>query len=262
MVGTVDEDFAVEACAVTSCSSGTPPADSQSGEQRWTPPCGKTPTARRLGVPFWRGEAPPRTPELSAGISEIRQRISNSIPDMITRLASHRNVASGRRRGPALQTGDRNRAIRRAFDGDGTAAAARWLKTNRARPSGAEQAVDYILAAAPCWVQFQHRRLVVAERFFDEDHQLCYIEYSQLTGAWGLALRRVCRSFNFELQLRPPRTESTSHSANSTVFHSWMYFHFLDPRSVGVVLEQTALARPSSTIAGGGTRRAPCAAAL
>jgi len=129
MVGTVDEDFAVESLRGDIMLLGNTSwrirrVESSAGRLLVEDAHGAAPS-----VPFWRGEAPPRTPELSAGISEIRQRISNSIPDIIRDLASQPQRASGRRRGPGpTEPEDRNAQSGAPFDGDGTAAAARWLK--------------------------------------------------------------------------------------------------------------------------------------
>ncbi len=72
-VGTLDEDFAVESMAGDVFLLGT---------TSWRhPPRGNGPGARKTRtaaptIPFWRGEAPGRTRELSHAMSELREEIA------------------------------------------------------------------------------------------------------------------------------------------------------------------------------------------
>src|SRR5262249_29619278 len=122
-------------------------------------------------IPFWLGEAPGRTDELSASVSRLR-----------TDFARH-FVA----------------------DPEGQSAL-RWLGDEMAVAlPAAEQIVEELSSrAAALGVLPPHDPLVI-ERFFDEVGGMQLVIHSpygsRLNRAWGLALRkRFCRKFNFELQ--------------------------------------------------------------
>src|SRR5437899_12559525 len=79
-VGTVDEDFAVESIRGDVMLLGNTSwrirrVESASGRLLVEDAHGAAPS-----VPFWRGEAPARTAELSAEVSELRETISSLVP--------------------------------------------------------------------------------------------------------------------------------------------------------------------------------------
>jgi len=113
-------------------------------------------------------------------------------------------------------------------------------------PSVAEQAVDYILLAAPCWVQFQHRdgcRGAVLRR--SRRMQLViHARWRRVNRAWDWRYGRVLPVHSISsCKLRPPRRNQHLTRRTGTVFHSWM-FPLPRPKVVGVVLEQAALGSP------------------
>src|SRR5256885_11056242 len=116
VVGTVDEDFAVESLAGDIMLLGNTSwriRRVQSGSVLVEDAQGAPPN-----VPFWRGEAPARTDELSTHVSELREKISA----FVSRSASDAN------RQPAKGTTD----------------AVSWLKLECGLDdAGAEQAVEY-----------------------------------------------------------------------------------------------------------------------
>ncbi len=189
-------------------------------------------------IPFWLGEAPARTPELSARVSEIREKIS----DLVAPGVGAALVAA---QGPAmpLLAGAATRAAP-------TAAAVAWLiEQCGLDDAGAEQAVEYILAGRAMLgaVPTQHR--IVAERFFDEGGGMQLIIHAPFGGrinkAWGLALRkRFCRSFNFELQAAATEDGLNISLGEQHSFPLADVFHFLTPESAAAVLEQAALVSP------------------
>ena len=80
VVGTVDEDFAVESNAGDIMLLGNTSwrirrVESNTGRVLVEDAHGAPPT-----IPFWRGEAPARTDELSLHVGELRQRISDLLP--------------------------------------------------------------------------------------------------------------------------------------------------------------------------------------
>ncbi|MCS7234892.1 MAG: DEAD/DEAH box helicase [Armatimonadota bacterium] len=166
-VGRVNEDFAVESQAgdvfLLGNTSWRVRRVESSGRVRVEAAGGAPPT-----IPFWLGEAPARTPELSQAVSDLREEVA-----------------------------------RRAADPE---SAAQWLVEEAGLDwAGAQQVVDYVretLAVLGC-VPTQRR--VVAERFFDEAGGMQLVLHApfgaRITRAWGLALRkRFCLTFDFELQ--------------------------------------------------------------
>ena len=215
VVGTVDEDFAVESLAGDIMLLGNTSwriRRVQSGRVLVEDAQGASPN-----VPFWRGEAPARTAELSEQLSELRARIGD------TKLS----------------------------DGDDNPIAWLQLECGLDR-SGAEQAVQYILAGRAVLGAVPSQKLVIAERFFDESGGMQLVIHAPFGGrinkAWGLALRkRFCRSFNFELQ-----AAATDNGLNISLGEQHSFpladvFHFLHPNSVQAVLEQAVLASPIFT---------------
>src|SRR5437773_3078560 len=224
VVGTVDEDFAVESIAgdimllgntswrIRRVSSGSVLVEDAQG----APP----------NVPFWRGEAPARTDELSAHVSELREKISAFVP----RSASDANGAA-----------------------KGIADAVSWLKLECGLDhAGAEQAVEYVITGRALLGAVPTQTTVIAERFFDESGGMQLVIHApfgaRVNKAWGLALRkRFCRSFNFELQ-----AAATDNGLNISLSEQYSFpladvFHFLHPNSMRSILEQAVLASPLFT---------------
>ncbi|WP_437281707.1 DEAD/DEAH box helicase [Sorangium sp. So ce375] len=190
-VGTLDEDFAIESSGgdVFLLGNTSWRVLRLEGGQMWVEDAhGAAPT-----VPFWLGEAPARTPELSAEVASLRAEIA-------ARLDEER--AEGAR--PAAergQGGEEARAARLA-----RSSAARWLMAECALDArGALLARDYIEAGRAALGAVPGGATVVVERFFDEAGGQQIVVHTPLGGrvnrALGLALRkRFCRSFDFELQ--------------------------------------------------------------
>jgi ATP-dependent helicase Lhr and Lhr-like helicase len=169
IIGTVNEDFAVESLAGDIFQLGNHSYQImrvERGTVRVEDAHGQPPT-----IPFWLGEAPGRSDELSASVSRLR-----------TEIASH---------------------LARDPSGD---TALRWLtdEIGIAAPA-VQQIVDYLAAANAALGCLPTHDTIVLERFFDEAGGMQLVVHSpygsRLNRAWGLALRkRFCRKFNFELQ--------------------------------------------------------------
>jgi ATP-dependent helicase Lhr and Lhr-like helicase len=225
VVGTVDEDFAVESMAGDIMLLGNTSwriRRVQSGSVLVEDAQGAPPN-----VPFWRGEAPSRTDELSAYVSELREKISVFVPG--TSSVSDEQTATGVR------------------------AAVNWLKLECGLDdAGAEQAVEYVVAGRAVLGAVPTQTTVIAERFFDESGGMQLVIHAPfgagINKAWGLALRkRFCRSFNFELQ-----AAATDNGLNISLSEQHSFpladvFHFLHPNSMRSVLEQAVLASPLFT---------------
>ena len=177
-VGTVDEDFAVESLRGDIMLLGNNSwriRRVEAGRVLVEDAHGAAPN-----VPFWRGEAPARTVELSQQVSELRQKIADLTENIAWRPPQR--------------------------DLDEAASAIRWLEEECGLDrAGAEQAVEYIVAGRAGLGAVPTQETIVAERFFDESGGMQLVIHAPFGGrinkAWGLALRkRFCRSFNFELQ--------------------------------------------------------------
>jgi len=225
VVGTVDEDFAVESLAGDIMLLGNTSwriRRVQAGRVLVEDAQGASPN-----VPFWRGEAPSRTDELSAHVARLREKVSEFIPR--TSQDSNRHAAAG------------------------VAAAVNWLKLECGlNNSGAEQIVEYIVAGRALLGAVPTQTTIIAERFFDESGGMQLIIHAPFGGrinkAWGLALRKCfCRSFNFELQAAATDNGLNISLSEQHSFPLGDVFHFLHPNSLRSVLEQAVLTSPLFT---------------
>ncbi|PYV24372.1 MAG: DEAD/DEAH box helicase [Acidobacteria bacterium] len=248
-VGTVDEDFAVESLRGDVMLLGNTSwrirrVESTSGRLLVEDAHGAAPS-----VPFWRGEAPARTAELSAEVSELRETISSLVPKADGVLFGE---------SPALAEAP-VRSDDRSDDPESQiqnpklaplASAVSWLKQECGLDdSAAEQLMGYIVAGRALLGAVPTQKTVVAERFFDEAGGMQLIIHAPFGGrinkAWGLALRkRFCRSFNFELQAAATEDGLNISLGEQHSFPLADVFRFLDVNSVGAVLEQAVLASP------------------
>ncbi|MGD0962553.1 MAG: DEAD/DEAH box helicase [Candidatus Acidiferrales bacterium] len=222
VVGTLDEDFAVESLAgdiILLGNSSWKIRRVQAGTVLVEDAHGAAPN-----VPFWLGEAPARTQELSAQLAEVRGTLS--------RLAADAPPGSTRQTSSTI------------------AEAVEWAKRECGLDdAGAEQAVEYIVAGRAILGAVPTQTVVIAERFFDEGGGMQLVIHAPFGGrinkAWGLALRkRFCRSFNFELQAAATDNGLNISLAEQHSFPLADVFNFLHPSSVRHVLEQAVLDSP------------------
>jgi ATP-dependent Lhr-like helicase len=207
VVGTLDEDFAVESMAGDVFLLGTTSwriRRVEAGRVRVEDAKGAAPT-----IPFWRGEAPGRTWELSTAVSDLRAGI--------------------------LQRAD--------------AAENFLIDECHLDKRGAEQAVLYVRAGAAALGALPTTHTVVAERFFDEGGGMQLVLHSpfgaRINRAWGLALRkRFCRSFNFELQAAATDNGIVISLSDQHSFPLELVFKFLSKETVEEVLTQAMLPAP------------------
>ena len=225
VVGTVDEDFAVESLRgdiillgntswrIRRVQSGSVSVEDAKG----APP----------NVPFWRGEAPSRTMELSQQVAHVREKIS----------ALTENAAPS----DALTNSPQ------------AATAIQWLQDECGMDrAGAEQAVEYVVQGRAVLRAVPTQETIIAERFFDESGGMQLVIHAPFGGrinkAWGLALRkRFCRSFNFELQAAATDNGLNISLSDQHSFPLADVFHFLHGESVEPLLEQAVLASPIFT---------------
>ena len=216
VIGSVNEDFAVESMAGDIFQLGNRSYRIQRVERgtvRVEDAHGQPPT-----IPFWLGEAPGRTDELSSAVSRLRA-------DVAARLQS---------------------------DPSGNAAR-RWLteEIGIALPA-AEQVVEYLGAAAAAFGGLPTQETIVLERFFDEAGGMQLVIHapfgSRINRAWGLALRkRFCRKFNFELQAAATEDNIVLSLTTAHSFELAEVARYLHSASVRPLLIQALLDAPMFT---------------
>ncbi|WP_108879341.1 Lhr family helicase, partial [Xanthomonas fragariae] len=184
-IGTVNEDFAVESLTGDVFQLGNASyriLRVDAGRVRVEDAKGAPPN-----IPFWLGEAPGRSDELSAAVSRLRGEIAARLDS-----APHQ-------------------------------AARDWLQSELGLfAEAAQQLVDYLAHACAALGAMPTQQCLVMERFFDASGGTQLVIHSpygsRINRAWGLALRkRFCRTFNLELQAAATEDAivlslSTSHS--------------------------------------------------
>ena len=163
-------------------------------------------------IPFWMGEAPGRTVELSFAVSELREGVAERLPDRSD--------------------------------------AARWLIAEVSMPpSAAEQLITYVAETVAALGTVPSQKKIIAERFFDEAGGMQLILHSPWGGrinrAWGLALRkRFCVSFDRELQAAATDDGICISLVEQHSFPLSDVFSMLKPAILEYNLTQAALASP------------------
>ena len=224
VVGFVDEDFAVESLKGDIMLLGNTSwriKGVEAGKVRVEDAQGAPPS-----IPFWLGEAPSRTAELSAEVSSLRHEI----------------------------------AVRASFslNSEGLAlspqhSALSFLKLECALdPRGAQQAIEYVLAGKMVLGVVPTQDTIVAERFFDESGGMQLVIHAPFGGrinkAWGLALRkRFCVTFDFELQAAATDNGLVISLGEKHSFPLESVFSYLHSNSVREVLIQAVLLAPMFT---------------
>jgi len=209
-IGTLDEDFAIESMAgdvILLGNSSWRIRRVESGKVR-VEDAGGAPST----VPFWLGEGPARTRELSAEVAAVREAVAARLDD--------------------------------------AEAAVRWLTEETALdPRGALLVRDYVAAARAALGAVPTQSTVIAERFFDEAGGMQLVIHAPFGGrinrAWGMALRkRLCQSFNFELQAAATDDGVLLSLGPQHSFPLETVFEMLHPRGLEELLIQAALQAP------------------
>jgi len=215
LVGTVNEDFAVESLAGDVFQLGNTSyriRRIEAGRVRVEDAQGQAPN-----IPFWLGEAPARSDELSQAVARLRAEL----------------FAPGVEGDGVV---DRQRAVAR-------------LEAQGVASDAGEQLVEYLATAKNVLGVLPTQDGIVLERFFDESGGMQLVIHapfgSRINRAWGLALRkRFCVKFNFELQAAATEDAivlslSTSHSFTLTDVARYLHSSTVRP-----VVVQAMLAAP------------------
>jgi len=222
-VGSVDEDFAVESMAGDIILLGNTSwriRHVETGVMRVEDAQGTPPT-----IPFWRGEAPSRTFELSQEVADLRQHIVNQLLQQTMTSAelpdhpSHANIHLKLK----SECGVDHRA--------------------------AEQLIAYQQSGIQLLGAVPTQQTLIAERFFDEAGGMQLVIHSPFGGrinrAWGLALRkRFCVCFDFELQAAATDEGLVLSLGEKHSFPLETVWSLLHPNTVRDVLTQAVLQAP------------------
>ncbi len=213
-VGTVNEDFAVESLAGDIFQLGNASwriLRINSGVVRVEDAKGQPP-----GIPFWLGEAPARTSEVSRAVSDLRVEIEKLLID-------------------------------------GQNPAERLAQEMQLPADAAEQIGEYFADTYRSLGAIPSQQILVMERFFDESGGMQLVLHapfgSRINRAWGLALRkRFCRSFNFELQAAATDDAIVISLGTQHSFPLEEVFRYLNSKTVRDLLVQALLDAPMFTI--------------
>ncbi len=215
VVGTVDEDFAIESLAGDIMLLGTTSwriRAIETGKVRVEDAHGQPPN-----IPFWRGEAPSRSRELSQAVADVRRAI-------------HQLLENGAK--------------------PGDASARQWFSEEcGVDGAGADQLLAYVAGGVQILGEVPTQDCIIAERFFDEAGGMQLVLHAPFGGrlnrAWGLALRkRFCLNFDFELQAAATDDGLVLSLGEQHSFPLETIFQFLQPKTVRDVLIQATLATP------------------
>jgi ATP-dependent Lhr-like helicase len=207
-IGTLNEDFAIESLAGDIFQLGNMSWQITRvgpGVVRVTDAHGAPPT-----IPFWTGEAPARSDELSRAVSDLRADVESQSPER----------------------------------------AAEWLAQEAGISSvAAEQVSDYVASGRATLGVVPTQETLVLERFFDESGGMQLVLHapfgSRINRAWALALRkRFCRQFNFELQAAATDDALLLSLGPQHSFPLADVFRYLHPASVRDILIQAFLDAP------------------
>jgi ATP-dependent Lhr-like helicase len=215
-VGSVNEDFAVESLQGDIFQLGNTSyriLRVERGTVRVEDAHGQPPS-----IPFWLGEAPGRSDELSAAVSRLRAEIGQRLD------------------------GDAVGALH--------AAASQWLvETVGIDEIAAAQLVEYLAAGRAALQALPTLDTVIFERFFDESGGMQLVIHSsygsRVNRAWGLSLRkRFCRTFNFELQAAATEDHIVLSLTHAHSFELTQAARYLSSSTVRHVLVQALCAAP------------------
>jgi ATP-dependent Lhr-like helicase len=212
-VGTVNEDFAIESMAGDVFQLGNAsyvirrvePGKVRVADAKGAPP----------SIPFWLGEAPARTNELSAAVSRLRADISQDLEG----------------------------------ESSGDKACAGLVARLGISEAAARQLADYFFTVQTALGAMPTADQLVIERFFDETGGMHLVLHaplgSRVNRALGLSLRKsFCRKFDFELQAAATEDAVVLSLGPTHSFAVEEVWGYLKSTTAKQVLEQALLAAP------------------
>jgi len=210
-IGTLNEDFAFESIPGDIFQLGNTSyrmLKIESGKVYVEDAHGQSPN-----IPFWFGEAPGRSKELSQAVSDLTSTLDRLLEQ-------------------------------------GEAQARDFINQQLALPAHvADQLYTYLATAKASLSVLPSFQNIIFERFFDETGDMHFVIHSvygsRINKAWGLALRkRFCRKFNFELQAAANENNVVLSLGSTHSFPLAEPAGYLKAQSVKDVLVQALLAAP------------------
>jgi ATP-dependent Lhr-like helicase len=232
VIGTLNEDFAIESMAGDVFQLGNAswrvlqvgPGIVRVADAKGAPP----------NIPFWLGEAPARSDELSRAVSDLRRDIE---VQLTTTINAELAELAERPIGSACSAGSAVNVVT-------------WLAAEAGiSPAAAEQAIVYLDESRRALGAMPTQETLVLERFFDESGGMQLVLHapfgSRINKAWGLALRkRFCRQFDFELQAAATDEALLLSLGPQHSFPLADVFRYLHPATARDVLVQAFLDAP------------------
>ncbi len=218
-IGTLNEDFAIESLPGDVFQLGNTSwriLRINGGVVRVADAQGQPPS-----MPFWLGEAPSRSDEVSAAVSTLRGQADALLPGPDT---------------PRIE--------------GALAPAIAWFERDYGLSnSAATQAADYLAEGKRALGVIPTADTLVLERFFDESGGMQLVLHaplgSRINKAWGLALRKkFCHTFNFELQAAATEDGLILSLGPAHSFPLEEVFRYLHPNTIKETLCQAVLASP------------------
>ena len=218
-IGTLNEDFAIESLPGDVFQLGNTSwriVRIGNGVVRVADAQGQPPS-----MPFWLGEAPARSDEMSAAVSRLRAAVDRELP------------------GPDAprQTGELDAAVRLL------------VADYRLSEAAAQQIAHYLAEAKRSLGVVPTIDSIALERFFDESGGMQLVLHapfgSRINRAWGLALRKkFCQGFNFELQAAATEEGVILSLGGAHSFPLEEVFRYLHPNTLRETLVQALLQSP------------------
>ena len=224
-IGSLNEDFALESLPGQIFQLGNNSyrvIRMETGKMRVEDAHGQPPN-----IPFWLGEAPGRSWELSQAVSRFRIDLTEKLKD-IPDANTTEDISDNTWKQDALT----------------------WLEQDLEIPPGArDQIVDYLAAGMASLGIMPSHQDIVLERFFDEagdQHLVVHAPFgSRINRAWGLALRKkFCRRFNFELQAAANENAIILSLGATHSFPLEEVYQYLNTKTLRNVLVQALLDAP------------------
>ena len=252
VIGSVNEDFAIESLQGDIFQLGNTSwrvLRVEQGKVRVEDAHGQPPS-----IPFWLGEAPARTHELSVSVSRLREEVARKVEvhekddsEVLESLAAGTDDHAGIKSNEVISARGNG-----WFNGHRINAepAARYLTDEVGiSRAAAEQIVEYLAGAKIVLGVMPSQDNLVLERFFDDSGSMQLVLHSpfgsRLNRAWGLALRkRFCRKFNFELQAAATEDAIVLSLGPTHSFPLDEVFHYLNSKTVRQLLCQALLDAP------------------
>jgi ATP-dependent Lhr-like helicase len=219
VVGSINEDFAIESLPGDVFQLGNTSwriLKIGNGVVRVADAKGQPPS-----MPFWLGEAPARSDEMSAAVSRLRAAVDAVLP-----------------------APDRPRK-----DDELDSAIALLERDYFLSREAAAQVANYLGEAKRSLGVVPTMDTIALERFFDESGGMQLVLHapfgSRINRAWGLALRKkFCQGFNFELQAAATEEGLILSLSSVHSFPLEEVFRYLNPNTVRETLTQAILQSP------------------